>query len=186
MDENIVEQIRKFVEEECKKPSSKYGYEIYPFHFVLVHKYSKLLAEKFKADVEIVELAAWLHDVGSIIFGRDDHHLTSAKIAEKKLKELNYSKEKIERVKHCILNHRGSQLNKRKSREAQIVADADAMTHFDNISGIFMAAFLYENKNQGEAQDEVREKLIRSYNKISSEAQNLIKPKYNAAMLLLK
>jgi len=183
---NIVEEIRKFVEEECRKPTSKYGYESYEFHFTLMYKYAKQLAEKLNADVEVVELAAWLHDIGSIIFGRENHQITGAKIAEEKLRELNYSEEKIAKVKKCILNHRGSTSNKKESVEEQIIADADAMSQFDNIEGIFKAALVYEGQNQREARKTTCQKLINHWNKLSDESKKLIKPKYDAAMLLLK
>jgi uncharacterized protein len=183
--DKLIEEVREFVETECKKPTSHYGYEPYIFHFAPVVKYAMLLAEKLNADAEIVEIAAWLHDIGSIIEGRDNHHIAGADIAERKLKELNYPEEKIERIKHCILAHRGSQNLKRESTEAQIIADADAMSAFDNIGGIFKAAYTYENKNQLEGNQEVRRKLINSFNKLSPEAKEIIKPKYDAAMLLL-
>jgi len=183
--ENIIEEVRKFVEEECKKPTSKYGYEPYIFHFIPMHSYAVILAEKLKADMEIVELAAWLHDIGSIIEGRANHHIVGAEIAERKLRELNYPEERIQLIKKCILNHRGSFPMEKQTKEEQIIADADAMSIFDNIGGIYRAAFTYENKNQGEGTNAVRQKLINSYNKISPEAKEIIKPKYNAAMLLL-
>jgi len=185
MEKDIAEKIREFVEGECKKPTSKYGYEPYQNHFVPVARYAEILAEKLNADKEIVKIAALLHDVGSIIHGRKDHHITGAKIAEKKLKELGCAKEKIEKIKQCILSHRGSKDIKRETTEAQIIADADTMSNFDNLSGIFKAAFIYENKDQQEAQKSVRQKLINSFNKLSSEAKKIIKPKYDAAMLLL-
>ncbi len=183
---NITEEVRKFVEEECKKPSSKYGYDIYPTHFVPTTNYAKLLAEKLNADAEVVELAAWLHDIGSIVYGRENHHITGSEIAEKKLKELNYPEDKIKKIKHCIIAHRGSKNIKKESVEAQIIADADGMTVFDRIEGVFMGAFIYEKLDQAEARESVRKKIINSFNKLSSEAQEIIKPKYEAAMLLLK
>ncbi len=185
-EEMIIEQVRKFVEEESSKPTSKYGKDPYHFHFVFVHDYAKKLAEDLGADLGVVEISAWLHDIGSIIHGREKHHITGAKIAEEKLKEFNYPKDKIELVKKCILNHRGSVDNSRESVEEQIIADADVMSHFDNISGLFMAAFIYENKNQKEAKDSVKKKLINSWNKLSNEGRELIKQKYGAAMLLLE
>jgi uncharacterized protein len=181
----IVEEIRKFVEEECKKPTSNYGYEPYLLHFVPTTKYAKILAEKLNADIEIVEIAAWLHDIGSIIEGRENHHITSAKIAEEKLKEFNYPKEKIEMIKHCIIAHRGSRDIERKTIEAQIIADADGMAAFDRIEGLFRAALVYEGLNQIEARKSVKQKLINCYNKISFEAKEIIKPKFEAVMLLL-
>ena len=181
---NIVEKVKQFVEEECKKPTSKYGPEPYEYHFVQVHKYAKKLAGKLNADVEVVEIAALLHDIGSIICGRGNHHITGAKIAEEKLREFGYSEDKIKKVKHCIYTHRGSQKLERKTVEAQILADADTMSNYDNISGIFKAAFIYENLSQAQAQEAVKRKLMNNWNKITPEARELIRDKYEAVKVL--
>ncbi len=182
---NIVEQVRSFVEEECRKPTSKYGYAPFPTHFVPVVAYAKILAEKMNADFEIVELAAWLHDIGSIMVGRENHHITGAEIAEKKLKEFAYEPKKIELIKQCILAHRGSKPLERGSLEGKIICDADGLAAFDRIEGLFMAALVYEHLGQEQARISVRTKLFNSYKKLSSEAKEIIKPKYEAAMLLL-
>ncbi|VVB73801.1 Ribonuclease Y [uncultured archaeon] len=182
---SIVANVRGYVESECRKPSSKYGYEPFHDHFVPVHRYAKALAGKLGADVEIVELAAWLHDIGSIIHGREDHHLSGARIAGEKLKELGYPPDRIERVKHCIMSHRGSQKVERESPEARIIAEADAMSHFDDITGILQAAFVFEKKNRAEARESTRKKLQRSWEKLSPSAKEIVRPRYDAAMLLL-
>ena len=183
---NIIEEVRNFVERESLKPGSKYGEEPFAFHFVPTVKYALELAEELGADKEVVEISAWLHDIGSVIYGREDHHLTGAKIAETKLKELNYPVEKIEIVKNCILNHRGSQKNNPTSIEEKIIADADALSNFDNIPGIFKAAFIYENLNQGEAKEAVRKKLENKWNQLNFEnSKEIIKPKYEAIKILL-
>jgi len=184
---DIINKIKHFVENECKKPSSKYGYEPFLFHFVPMVNYAEKLSDELGGDKEIILIAAWLHDIGSIIHGREDHHITSAKIAEQKLNELQYPTKRIELIKKCILNHRGSQQNVRDSIEEQIIAEADVLSTFDNISGIFKAAFVYEDKNQGEAKDSVRQKLERKWKQLHFEnSKKIIKPKYEAAMLLLK
>jgi len=183
----IVAESKNFIENECKKPSSKYGYEPFPFHFVPMVNYAEKLANELGGDKEIILIAAWLHDIGSIIHGREDHHITGAKIAEEKLKELQYPTERIELVKKCILNHRGSQQNKRDSIEEQIIAEADAISNFDNIAGLFKATLVYEDKTQGEAKDSVRQKLERKWEQLHfNNSKKIIKPKYEAAMLLLK
>ncbi len=184
---DIIEEIKNYVENECKKPSSKYGYEPFPFHFVQVVQYAEKLAEELGGDKEIILIAAWLHDIGSIMYGRNDHHITSAKVAEEKLKELGYPDDKIGLVKKCILHHRGSQQNFRQSIEEQILAEADVMSNFENIAGIFKAAFEYENLNQGEAKDSVRNKLENKWKQLHFDrSKEIIRPKYEAAMLLLK
>lgn len=184
---DIIGEIKNFVENECKKPSSKYGYEPFNFHFVPVVHYAEKLADDLGGDKEVILIAAWLHDIGSIVYGRKGHHITSAKIAEEKLKDLQYPAEKIEMVKKCILNHRGSQQSSRKSIEEQIVVEADVMSNFDNIAGIFKAAFVYENQTQGEAKESVRKKLENKWHQLHFDnSKKIIKPKFEAAMILLK
>ena len=187
MKNKIIEQVRQFVEDECQKETSKYGYEPYPFHFVPMVAHAKELAKEMNADIEIVEIAGWLHDVGSIIYGREDHHKTGAKVAKDFLTKIAYPENKIRLVEQCILGHRGSQNIERTSLEEQIIAEADVMSNFDNIAGIFKAAFVYENLDQGAAKKSVREKLERKWDQLRfAKSKEIIKPKYEAAMLLLK
>jgi uncharacterized protein len=160
---NIVQQVKNYVKSECSKPTSKYGYGPYEYHFKPVVKYAGALAGKLGADKEVVIVAAWLHDIGSIINGRSDHHITGAKIAEAKLKEFDYPQERIELVKQCILNHRGSIKNKRSTLEEQIIAEADAMSHFDNIAAIFRVALIFEKKSDPEANEAAITKIKNSW-----------------------
>ena len=185
----ITEQVRAFVEEVFARPEAKYK-QSYLGHFVPVVNYSKKLAEKYslsEEQKEVLEISAWLHDIGSIIYGRENHHITGAEIAEEKLKKLNYPEEKLQRVKKCILNHRGSRENEnnRDSVEEEILVEADTMSAFDNVEGLFQAAFNWENLNQKEARDSVRDKLIRKYNQLSLDSKKIVNNKFNAAMLLL-
>ena len=78
----IINEIKHFVENECKKPSSKYGYEPFRFHFAPMVNYAEKLADELGGDKEVILIAAWLHDIGSIIHSREDHHITGAKIAK--------------------------------------------------------------------------------------------------------
>lgn len=183
MKNNVVEEVRKFVEEECNK--HPLGREIFINHFISVVKYSKKLAEELSVDEKLIEIAAWLHDIGSIIYGRENHHITGAEIAEKELKKLNYPEEKIQLVKKCILNHRGSIGNKFGSIEEKIVAEADCLAFFDNLEGYILWVIDSDKiKNQKKIKDSVKQKAINKWNQLSKEAQELIKPKFNEVMLL--
>lgn len=188
MKNNIVEKVRKFVEEECRRNPAGQGFDPYIYHFTIVRDYSLKLAKIFKANTEIVEIAALSHDIGSIIYGREKHHITGTKIMGKKLLELNYPKENIRQVLHCILAHRGSNGIKSKTMEARIISDADAIACFDDIAGIFQAAFCWEGHTSREsANKSVIEKLTRKWDNLYfPESHELVKDKYEAAMLLLK
>lgn len=45
---SIIGKVKKYVEEECKKPTSKYGYEPFHFHFKPVAEYAEQLGEKLE------------------------------------------------------------------------------------------------------------------------------------------
>lgn len=183
---NIVDQVRQFVENECKKPTSLYGYEPFTEHFAPVVEFGKKLAEEMKADIEIVEIAGWLHDIGSIMIGRTDHHITSSKIAGEKLKEFSYPEDRIKLVVDCILTHRGSQKIKPKTVEGQILVEADTMSAFMNIIGLFQCALTYEKLSRKEATASVKNKLQNKWEQLEFEkSKEMIKPYYEAAMLLL-
>jgi uncharacterized protein len=184
---DVVEEIKNFVEKESKKPESKYGYDPFVFHFAPMVKYAQQLARELEADFEVVTIAAWLHDIGSVMHGRKDHHITGSDIAERKLRELNYPEDKIQLIKKCILNHRGSQKNNPETVEEKIISDADALSNFDNIAGIFKAAFVYEGLGQEEAKESVRKKFENKWNQLHFDnSKKIIRPKYEAAMIILK
>ena len=188
MDSKIIEEkVKKFVESECKKPGSHYGYDPFVFHIIPVVKHAQGLADKFKADKEIVTIAAWLHDIGSFMCGRENHHITGAKIAEEKLKEFGYQQDKIDQVKNCILSHRGSQKIETNTIEAQILAEADTLGAFDDITGLYQCAFVYEKLSRTEAKKSIKQKLENKWNQLQLKgSKEMARPKYKAAMLLLK
>lgn len=78
-------------------------------HTQKVVEIALILAKKEKADKEIVEIAAWFHDTGS----QDKraktirHHIYSAELAEKFLKENGLEQSKIEKISQCIIEHMG-------------------------------------------------------------------------------
>jgi uncharacterized protein len=145
------------------------------------------MAKKIGANEEIVEIAALLHDYASVKDYKlyEDHHLHGAELAEQILKKFNYPEDKIEQVKHCILCHRGSKVTQKLTKEDLCVADADSMAHFDSISSLFYLAFFSHKMNIEEANIWLKEKLERSWKKLSPEAKEIIKDKYLASKTLL-
>ena len=184
----MIQKIANIVEEACKKETNYFGYGIWKYHIVNVVKYAKLMAKKLDADLEIVELASLLHDYSSAINYDfyEDHHIHSANEAERLLKKFNYPQERIELIKNCILSHRGTKIKSKESKEAICVADADGMSHFDSMGSLFYLAFFSHKMNVDEANDWLRQKLERSWNKLSPEAKEIIADKYNACKLILQ
>ena len=183
----MIHDIERMVEQVCKQETNIFGYTIWTHHIVPVVQNAKQLAKLVGADVEIVEIAALLHDFASV---KDkalykDHHLNSAIEAEKILKSFDYPAERIEAVKHCIETHRGSIDEQRRSIEAECVASTDAMAHIQNVPALLYSAYTQRGMEIDEGIQWLRKKLERSWNKMIPQAQNIVRDKFEAALIIL-
>lgn len=186
MRNDILEYLQNEVYSRCKKPSNRFGMGCYS-HIKAVVKNSALLAQKYNADMEIVLIAAWLHDIASVTDYAlyEDHHLHGAKIAYDILSKLEYEESKIKQVQHCILNHRGSVQNNKRCIEEICVADADAISHFDGVPSLLHFAFVEKKMSLEEGIQSVKEKLERSFCKLSPQSKEYYKAKYLHVMEVL-
>lgn len=116
---------------------------------------------------------------------RDQHHIFGAEIAEQLLTELEYPKEKIEQVKKCILNHRGSKDRARNTIEEQCVADADVIAHFDCIPSLFSLVYKKMDLSISDGKEYVRKKIERDYNKLSERTRIMLEDRYRKIMEVL-
>jgi len=181
---DIIEQMTKEVESRCHRPENIYGVGIWSHHIVAVVEYSKKLAEHYDADIEIVTLSAILHDIASITKAEyaEEHHIIGGVIAEELLGSFNYPKEKIDHIKRCILNHRGSKIIDKQSIEEVCVADADALSHFENVPSLFSLVYKEKQMSIDEGAEFIKNKLERSFSKLSSETKKLYQEKYKSVM----
>lgn len=93
-----------------------------------VLRMAKLICKKEDGDIEIVEAAALLHDIARPKEDRKKcscHAEEGGKMARIYLNKINFPKSKIEKVIHCIETHRFSKGKKAKTKEAEIIQDAD-------------------------------------------------------------
>lgn len=156
------------------------------YHIIPVVKNAKKLAEDLNADIEVVEIASYLHDVTRILGDVKNHHITGAEYAEKFLNKYNYPNEKIIQIKNCIRNHRGSVKDKRDTLEEKIVATADAMAHIQYPLPLFYTWYGKRKCDMEEGRKEIKEKIQRSWDKIEFEkAKEEVSEKYNFLMEVL-
>ena len=100
------------------------------FHTQRVYNLATIIAKKEKADLEIVQAAALLHDIGRHLEEKDPtlcHAEESAKMAPAILKSINFPENNIDKVMHCIKVHRYSKGLKAETKEAEILQDADRL-----------------------------------------------------------
>lgn len=176
----IIENIKKEVIKRCKEYNQKYHYDFWNDHIKYVVKNAVDLAKEYKADIEIVELGALLHDIAmpSEFGDREEHNIYGMKIADELLTKFNYPEDRKERVKECVLRHRGSKDLPRNRMEEQCVADADVMAHFDCIPSLFYLVYHEMNLSIEEGEEYLKKKLERDYNKLSDSTRKIMKDRY--------
>ena len=185
----IVNNIKAELLKRCEAYKEKHGYDFWNDHIKYVVKNSIELAKKYGADVEIVELGALLHDIAmpSEFGPREEHNVYGVQIADELLTQLNYPEDRKERVKECVLRHRGSKSLPRNTIEEECVADADVMAHFDCIPSMFHLAFGKNDLDLSleEGAEFVKKKLERDYNKLSDRTKLELKDRYENIMTVL-
>ena len=183
----MIKEIASLAELECKNDSNVFGYEIWTHHISIVVKYAVMLAKKLDADREIVEIASLLHDYASIKDKSmyEEHHIYGAVEAESILRQYKYPEDRILRVKDCIMQHRGSVILERTSKESLCIASADAMAHIDQIPSLLHLAYFKRKMNVDEGAEWVMRKIERSWNKLCPEAKDIMKGKYESAKIIL-
>lgn len=164
--------------------SSVDHFDFWEQHIKLVVKEALILAEEYGADKEIVELGALLHDIASVsgVGTRQEHHTKGALIADRLLTEYGYPEDKKARVVGCVLHHRSSKYA--ESIEELCVADADIISHYDNIPMCFGVAFKY-NKINTESVDEWIKYFEHDFNDLSERTKQTFKPRYENIMDVL-
>lgn len=159
-------------------------FDFWEQHIKLVVKEALILAEEYGADKEIVELGALLHDIALVsnIGTRQEHHINGKNIADEMLTKLGYPDDKKERVLGCILHHRSSK--NAENIEELCVADADIISHYDNIPMCFGSAFKY-NKINTDSVDEWIKYFEHDWNDLSDRTKQSFQSRYENIMDVL-
>lgn len=122
-------------------------------HVTAVVTLALKLAELTGADAEVVEAAAWLHDIRKDAGPKHPH--AGAKFAHQILPTTDFPKEKIGHVARCIRSHMG--LWRRKplqDMEAQVLWDADKLAKI-GLTSLFHFMPLMVMKGDGRTTQEL-------------------------------
>jgi uncharacterized protein len=118
--QSLIEELERIVKEKMSPlEGTAHSYE----HVDRVVKIAILLAKKEKADIELVQVGAILHDVGRCV--GQPHNETGAKLASEILNKVHYPPQKTQKIARIVLLHDVDSKNKLNSLEEKIVWDAD-------------------------------------------------------------
>ncbi len=181
----IKKEVETLVKNACFKTVTRD--RIWEFHIIPVVRFSKELGGKFGADLEVLELAALMHDYANILDRKieKDHHTRSAELAREILAELSFPENKIKHVADCIEAHRGSVRQKHKTIESEILASADAMSHISEPVAMMHLAFRVLDNKVIEGASWLRGKIERDWEKMMPEGREIIKDDYEKMMKML-
>lgn len=150
-------KIEKITKNYLKKSSHDWD------HTKRVYNLAMHLAKEEDVDFDILKAAIFLHDIARVKEDQSknefDHAEESAKIAKKILTDVGFPNKKIKKVLECIRSHRFRSDNIPKTKEAQILFDADKL---DGIGAIGIArTFLLAGEHNSKLYED--EQFIEEY-----------------------
>jgi uncharacterized protein len=160
----MLEQLKKEVKYLFEESEGCHDWD----HTLRVYNLSLHIGKIENADLEILGIAALLHDIGRPEEEKLNRKVCHAEIgaimAEEILKQYGLEYEKIEKIKHCILRHRFSKGQAPESKEAKILYDADKLDNIGAI-GILRAANFSGTYKARTHNPEVKSKTVQPYSK---------------------
>ena len=136
IDNKIIEEIKKTAEGYFVDASSCHDWT----HVERVYNLAVKIAKKEGANIGIIKIAAYLHDIGRKEEmdkkGKVCHAEIGFELAEEILSKYNLGEEVVKNIRHCILTHRYRNNHKPETIEAKVLFDADKL---DSIGAVGVA-----------------------------------------------
>jgi uncharacterized protein len=122
-----VEKIKRIAEKEFAAAKGSHDWE----HTLRVFHLCRRIGDVEKADMDVLLVAACLHDIGrcyqDATNGKICHAEKGAELAEPLIRPLLLSERRKQNILHCIRSHRFRGNNAPKTIEAQVLFDADKL-----------------------------------------------------------
>ncbi len=182
-----IASIRDFVGSQCQQNENIFGSSFFDQHLAVVAEYAGILAKDLGADGEIVELAAYLHDLSAV---RDastipNHANLSASLARQLLTERACPPSLVDGVVSSIAAHSNPIPIGRRPPEEVCVSNADAMAQIAR--PLYWSYVVFGIRKQ--VFEAGRQWLLQLYeikwNALIQPGRELVADKYRGAMTLL-
>lgn len=152
------EEIKRFVESKFDKDYKQYeAMQGFPPNLMILHceqvaKLALKIGRAEKASLDVLETAAWLHDVAAYeeISSGKRSEVLSAETAKQFLEEKGYPSDFIQSVVDAILSCGWDPVKKPSAVEQKVLADADFLHHIGPTGFVTTAVYyMAQGKNIG-------------------------------------
>ncbi|MGE5293474.1 MAG: HD domain-containing protein [Solirubrobacterales bacterium] len=172
--------MREFVHGECNKDGNAFSPAFFDEHLSVVARYATELGRTLGADLEIVELAAWMHDLSAIqdFAALPKHAVLSAEIARRILPEHGYPLDRVERVAKCIASHSAPIQVGSGPIEEVCISNADAMSQI--VRPAYWSYYMFHVRQFGFAngRDWLRQRVESNWTALIPQAKAIIENEY--------
>jgi uncharacterized protein len=152
-------------------------------HVERVFRIATYLAFKERADIELVQIGALLHDIGRVL--GDPHNETGAKAADEILTDINYAPAEREKIRKIILYHPLSFRHMLTTKEEKVLWDADKIDLL-GIIGIAKVIHWLGRKPFTSTIEDCRELLLPIYDLLNTPtAKSIAKARYERMTISL-
>ncbi|EKD44234.1 MAG: Metal dependent phosphohydrolase [uncultured bacterium (gcode 4)] len=147
-------------------------------HVKSVIEYSKQMAKKYNANLDVVWLGALLHDIARLE-DLEPHDEIGSEKAYNLLIEKGFDRNLAEKVKNVVLKHRCRKYPP-ETLEEKIIASADAMAHF--LPPFYLWIVKYSTNDFPEFMERNSRKIDRDYHEkiFFDEEREMIEEQYSA------
>lgn len=176
----LIDIVREYVEKSCEAPENALGPSFYSQHLLVVEKYAGILAGRFKADPEILELASLLHDQSAVLDIKTlpTHAADSALMAEKFLQQQGYPHDRCALVGQCVRNHVSPLAVGKGTPEDVCLSNADAVALIARPAYWCYFAFSVRKLPYAQGHEWLRNRVETNWNTMVPEARELIGDEY--------
>ena len=184
----LIAPIREHVLQTCQREQNILGPSFFPEHVVVVANCGVQLAASLDADAEIVELAAYLHDLSAICDPSTFpiHAQASATLARDLLNERGYPPHIVSSVADAIASHSAPLQVGSASPEAVCLSNADAVARILRPAYWLYFAFRVRGLGFVEGRDWLRSLLESQWCALIEPAKELVGAQYSATIDLLR
>lgn len=184
----LVQVVKEYVSNACSSPQNVFGPAFFDQHIMVVREYSQQLAAQLNADPEILDLAAYLHDIAAIqdFSSTSRHHIIGAEIAEELLAHHQYPAESINKITQCIRSHSSPVQPGNGSIEEICLSHADAMSQITRPAYWLYCAYHIRQYDFEKGRDWLRKRVENHWNALLPQAKVLIETTYPVVQSVLR